>query len=71
MNNGVPSFGLDQGYFMVGSLGNFLKLTNGAHNIIPGKKRYVNMNCRYVSTNLRLNHLSLIQFMIIGGKTNR
>lgn len=24
------------------------------------------MNCRYVSTNLRLNHLSLIQFMIIG-----
>jgi hypothetical protein len=32
------------------------------------------MNCRYVSTNLRLNHLSLIQFMIIGcrnkGKKN-
>jgi hypothetical protein len=24
LNNGVPSFGLDQGYFMVGSLGNFL-----------------------------------------------
>jgi len=33
LNSGVPSFGLDQGYFMVGSLGNFLKLTNGAQSI--------------------------------------
>lgn len=31
--NGTSSFGVDQGYFIVGSLGNFLKLTKGAHNI--------------------------------------
>ena len=36
--SGTSSLGVDQGYSMVGSLGNFLKLRNGAHNINLNKK---------------------------------
>lgn len=32
----------------------------------PGKKMNTSMNCRYISKNLRLYHLSLIQFMRTG-----
>jgi hypothetical protein len=46
LNSGVPSFGLDQGYRMVGSLGNFLKLTNGAQNIILQTHRYHTYNTK-------------------------